>query len=163
MRPLADRFWEKVKKTEGCWEWIAGVDKDGYGQIWVNGQMRRARAPRVAWFLETGKWPTLCVCHKCDNPKCVRFSHFFAGTFVENTWDRARKGRSARNINPCPGEKNGNARLTEEQVLSIRREYVRGHTRQVDFAEQFGVSQVLISLILRGIAWKYLDEHAGKE
>ena len=30
-RPLEQRFWEKVKKYEKCWEWIAYKDSNGYG------------------------------------------------------------------------------------------------------------------------------------
>ena len=31
---LAERFWANVKKRKsGCWEWTAGTDSKGYGQL----------------------------------------------------------------------------------------------------------------------------------
>lgn len=157
-RPLFNRFWEKVNIVEdptSCWPWIAGKDKGGYGQIWVSEKIRRARANRVAWFLMARKWPKKCVLHKCDNPACVRPFHLFLGTHKDNADDRARKGRSARNVNPQPGEKNGNAKLNSSQVLEIRSRYAAGE-KQVPLAKEFGVSQVLISRIILGEAWKCL-------
>src|SRR6185312_2100669 len=72
---LAARFWSHVQKTDGCWEWIGFRNEAGYGRLYALGRFRLA--PRVVWFLETGEWPTgrLLVCHKCDNPSCVRFDH----------------------------------------------------------------------------------------
>lgn len=31
-KPLADKFWEKVQKTETCWLWL-GATQQGYGFI----------------------------------------------------------------------------------------------------------------------------------
>jgi hypothetical protein len=38
----------------------------------------------------------MCVCHRCDNPPCVRPDHLFLGTVQENNEDRERKGRGYR-------------------------------------------------------------------
>lgn len=50
VRPLADRFWEKVEKhRSGCWNWCAVLHGHGYGAIGVGrriGGMRTAH--RVA-------------------------------------------------------------------------------------------------------------------
>lgn len=154
-QPLSNRFWEKVYATSECWEWIAGTDKDGYGQIWVNEKIRRARSPRVAWFLYTGEWPELCVLHTCDNRLCVKFEHLFLGTNDDNAKDRARKGRSAININPCPGEANGNAVLTDAQVTEIRIRYFLGEN-QVPLANEFKVTHAAVNSIICGRSWKHL-------
>ena len=71
-RPLADRFWEKVKKTSKCWNWTGGLAA-GYGRISIQG--RRFRAPRVAWFLQHKSWPKNQIDHLCRNRACVRVSH----------------------------------------------------------------------------------------
>src|SRR5512138_786083 len=41
IRPLADRFWEKVSKSDGCWIWTANHLPKGYGVINVRGQTGR--------------------------------------------------------------------------------------------------------------------------
>ncbi len=52
------------------------------------------------------------------------------------------------------GENNAHAKLTEEDVLKVLS--LRGTMRQLDIAAQFGVNQMLISLIFRGMAWSHV-------
>lgn len=105
--PLAERFWEKVDKAGPtpdhrpelgpCWIWTAGRDRHGYGQINVGPEHGADGAPRVAFFLAEGRWPTPCCLHHCDNPACVRRDHLFEGTRADNNRDMARKGRHVGN------------------------------------------------------------------
>lgn len=96
-RTLEERFWEKVDKTGDCWEWTGFKNRQGYGQFQVstkNGQP----AHRVSFELANGKIPDgMHVCHKCDNPPCVRPDHLFLGTPSDNMKDMVKKGR---NISP---------------------------------------------------------------
>src|SRR3990167_8700408 len=109
---IEQRFWGKVRKTPGCWLWTAKLLK-GYGRLWVAGHSERAH--RVAWLLHYGQIDAgLLVLHKCDNPCCVNPKHLFLGTASDNILDAAAKGRMAH------GEKNGNRKLTTDQVLTIR-------------------------------------------
>ena len=51
------------------------------------------------------------------------------------------------------GERNPNVKLTVAQVAEIKRRLASG-ARQVDLAEQFGMTQPGISSIARGLTWK---------
>lgn len=56
---------------------------------------------------------------------------------------------------PLEGEDNGNAKLSEEQVIAIK-ETVESGVSQSQIARILGVSQPTISYIVNGINWKSL-------
>ncbi len=72
IRPLEERFWEKVDKTSDCWLWTASLDAKGYGWFMVDQTMRRAHG--VAYRLVIGPVPDgseldhLCRVRRCVNP-----------------------------------------------------------------------------------------------
>jgi len=147
-RPVADRFWVKVDKSGGCWEWTAGKNAGGYGQIGFDGKMRAAH--RISWIMENGIIPKgMLICHVCDNRACVNPAHLFLGTHKDNTQDAVKKGRMAN------GESSGLSRLTEKQVLSIRREYAEGKT-QLELARKYNVSRITIHKIVTRKTWKHI-------
>lgn len=85
-------FWSKVNTEGECWNWIASKFKFGYGQFYING--KNLYAHRVSYVIQNGSIPKgLFVCHKCDNPSCVRPSHLFLGSQLENVLDMVKKGR----------------------------------------------------------------------
>lgn len=87
-------FWERVANVDGdgCWEWTGATTADGYGELRVDGQT--VYVHRVAYELKVGPIPAgKMVCHSCDNRRCCRPDHFFAGTHKTNGEDMSRKGR----------------------------------------------------------------------
>ncbi len=88
-----ERFFAKVAvSSDGCWEWLAAKNKDGYGLFYWEGRMRPAHV--ASYLIHTGPIPSgILVCHTCDNPSCVRPDHLWLGSHTDNARDRERKGR----------------------------------------------------------------------
>lgn len=98
-RPIADRFWEKVQKSDGCWTWTGSRYHNGYGYLHFGTRTERKplRAHRVSWELHNGDiLDGLWVLHRCDNPSCVRPDHLFLGDRKANMEDCSRKGRTCK-------------------------------------------------------------------
>ena len=150
MKSLEERFWPKVdiRGPDDCWEWLAGKNYKGYGIL-----MRKEskKAHRIAYELTYGPIPNgLHICHHCDNPGCMNPTHLFAGTDMDNTADCIRKGRFIK------GEQNGQAKLTSEQVLSIRGEYSQGNTSYPKLGVKYNVDPSTIGKIINQETWRHI-------
>ena len=129
---------------DGCIEWTEGRTNEGYGYKRHEGKSWLAH--RWAWMMKHGPIPEgLCVLHRCDNPPCVNVDHLFLGTRVDNNNDKMAKGRHVTS----PGERNGSAKLTVEQVREIRASTA---THRV-LAERYGISRTSISYIKNRVNW----------
>ena len=96
-----ERFWAKTKHDGDCIIWTAALDGHGYGYFKYKG--KSVLAHRLAWKLITGNWSTQCLCHSCDNPKCVNIDHLFEGTRGDNNRDKSAKGRHPNTLKThCP-------------------------------------------------------------
>jgi HNH endonuclease len=91
--PAYGKFTAMVDKDpDGCWEWMGAHMPNGYGQYHTGEKVELAH--RVSWKFANGKIPDgIFVCHKCDNPGCVRPDHLFLGDDCANMLDMQRKGR----------------------------------------------------------------------
>ena len=91
-KTMEERFWAKVNKTDGCWEWTAHKLFNGYGRFSIN--KKPDYSHRVSWLIAHGEYPTgKHVLHTCDNPGCVRPDHLVLGTMGDNMADRDSKHR----------------------------------------------------------------------
>ena len=143
-----ERFWAKVhiRGPDDCWPWL-GCGDGRYGKFWSGS--RQERAHRYSYQLRFGSVPNgLCVCHHCDNPRCVNPAHLFVGTMLDNMRDAASKGRMA------VGVQHGRTTLNADQVREIRGSYVRWSTPLRELALRFGVSIGTIYKIVKRRTWR---------
>jgi len=109
-----EKFIRYVKKTPTCWLWTGPVSHDE-GRALFGWKGKTYKAARFIWQKLNGPLPDhIKICHSCDNPRCVRPSHWFAGTQRDNVLDMYSKGRR------------GGYKLSREEVIEIRRRYKAG-------------------------------------
>lgn len=138
-----------IKRSTGCWEWQAKISPFGYGQF-ATTEGKTWQAHRFSFTHFKGEIPKgLCVCHSCDNRKCVNPEHLWLGTRNDNIQDMHRKGRARKS----KSEDNGGAKIGWMEVKEIRELYpkVKSHRK---LAAQFGISRRQISRITRNLSWK---------
>lgn len=140
---MEQRFWEKVEKSEGCWNWIGALSVNfGYGMFNQGKDLGTIKAHRLSWKMQNSEIPEgMMVCHRCDNPKCVRPDHLFLGTAVENNRDKWEKGRQGR-FTPEKARRIRSLHNRHKDVLTHRR-----------IADWFGVSKATITHMLTGRNW----------
>ena len=136
----------------GCWIWTAGCGSHGYGVMWDKG--KDILTHRFSYEHFVGNIPNGLHClHKCDIHSCCNPSHLFLGTHAENMIDMGKKGKKR-------GSKHHLARLTEQDVISIREAIVNGATI-ASVAKKYNVSVGAISGIKYGINWKHIGASNG--
>lgn len=94
--PQEIRFYDKfiAGKSNECWEWKGAINNVGYGMFRENND-KMVTAHRKSYELHKGEIPKgMCICHSCDNPKCVNPDHLWLGTIKDNIDDMIRKGRN---------------------------------------------------------------------
>ena len=94
--------------------------------------------------------------HKCDNPPCCNPAHLMLGSNADNMRDMSQKGRWGVRALPV-GSDHGNSKLTEEQVVEIR----KSNKSHVELAQVYGVSGGTIRYV-REIGWTHLKVKAKK-
>ena len=81
------RFWEKVEKTDDCWNWKAYVKPNGYGTFGIGGRKNHKTVYAHRYSFELLKGPIkegLEIDHLCKNRKCVNPKHLEQVTSREN-------------------------------------------------------------------------------
>lgn len=172
------RFWAKVHKGDTCWIWTANKNRSGYGRFRFHGDYYFAH--RFSFLLAYGHIdPNMYVCHRCDNPACVRPDHLFMGLPKANAQDRDAKGRAAtgdrhwtrqhpervpRGLNNgaytrpdrvLRGEANGQSKLDATQVARLKARIRDGATDKV-IAAEFGVHVATVWCIRTGRNWRHV-------
>lgn len=88
--PPEDRFWLKVKKTDGCWEWQGARTQNGKGYGVLTIDKKSVIAHRFSWELVNGDIPKgQEIDHRCFNKKCVNPAHLRLANHSENCQHRS--------------------------------------------------------------------------
>lgn len=147
------RFFSNIireKEWKKCWVWLGLKSRQGYGRMTINKKQKLAH--RYSWEIYRGQIPDgMFICHKCDNPSCVNPRHLFVGDRFDNAKDMVKKGRNRDD----KGSKHPSAKLTEEQVIHIRKRIEDGEM-QINLAKEFNVHKATISMIKRRENWSHV-------
>lgn len=82
----------------GCWIWLKGIQRFGYGAISINRKQKPAH--RISYQIFKGEiFNNLFVLHSCDTSACINPHHLFLGTQKDNIQDCIKKGRKKTNGN----------------------------------------------------------------
>lgn len=154
-------FLNRIERVpNGCWVWKNARGRNKYWTVWTG--KKYIGAHRFSWLYHCGQIPVgKYVLHKCDNKTCVNPDHLFIGTQLENMTDMRLKGRDHRPgpLDSAKGEQHGMSKLTDKQVLQIRRRYRRisyHRTNVKQLAIEYGVSRNMISRIVSGRNWAHV-------
>lgn len=153
---LAPRFWSKVDQSggpEACWPWKRARSLGGYGQ-WHPYAKVHTPAHRFALALKLDRnlRPDEVAMHLCHNPPCCNPTHLKPGSHSDNAKHSATDGRA------YVGELNAMARLTDADVLDLRRraasEFRRGWLAEE--GRRLNMKSGIVGRIVRGDYWPHL-------
>lgn len=165
--PPEIRFWRFVNKEYppplhcpeigNCWMWTGGTIGLGYAGFNIGGD-KRIVAHRFSYKMHFGEIPVgMDICHKCDNPKCVRPDHLFPGTAKDNVRDCMSKKRMKFQKSPevfLQGVKMIR-KFTDTQVFKIRRLRARHSVPCSRISKWLKVNEETIRLMTIGATYKH--------
>lgn len=130
---IKDRLARHRFEQGECWETVLEPNQE-YPKIKIMG--RKVLVHRISYSVHVGPIPDgMYVLHKCDNPRCHRPDHLFLGTSQDNMKDMVSKGRH---------------RAASKKIIDERMAINLGAVlSQAEVAECMGVSQTIISRVLR--------------
>ena len=145
---LKERLHKHIKINGDQWEWVGCRSATGYGLFKQDGRSRRTH--RVVYEEYIGEIPAgMFVCHRNDIPWDVTPSNLFLVTAQDNMDDKVSKDRQVR------GEASWNSKLTEIQVLEIRRLCGANMSKQ-SIAEKYNVHKRTIYKIVYRQSWRHI-------
>src|SRR5262249_49852466 len=136
-----------------CWPWKGARTTAGYGH--GHRDSRHFYAHRAAFESEHGVGSAvgLVVRHSCDNPPCCNPGHLLGGTQKDNNDDMWSRGRAR----PARGDAAGRSKLTEVEVLEMRR-LASGGVPIARIRDHWpNLKHTTISLAVTGRTWAHLS------
>ena len=138
--------------TDSCIIWPYNKDGNGYARGTIDG-IERQISPYVcekAHGLPPAPWPVYQAAHSCGqgHQGCINHRHLRWATAKENMDDQLIHGTRVY------GEKHKHAKLTEADVIEIRR--LRPGVPLKELATRYGVAISAISRIANGVRWGHI-------
>lgn len=137
------------------WRQCSGSpDKDGYLKFILcrNGTRKDVRIHNLILNVFRGSCPPGHVgAHDNGNKTDNRLGNLFWKTQAENIADKLRHGTAQR------GDRASRRKLSESQVLEIRRRWREREATQTQMATEHGVSVAAICAAINGRNWKYIN------
>ena len=130
--------------------------KDGHGYLlvglWKNGICKSHRIHRLVALAFIPNPKNKKTVNHIDGVKINNF-----GSNLEwNTQKENNQHAMDTGLKDDKGEKHGNSKLLEEQILEIRRLYATDNYIQKDLGKMFGVSRQLIGHIINRKKWTHI-------
>lgn len=148
MRVFQSLLLQSQRANSGCLLWSGGVNSRGYGKArLLSGQevVLVHRAMYACWhgsILEGNE-----IFHVCDSKLCIEPTHLLAAS---------RKEACLSLIYPTRGERVGSAKMTENKVRALRKEFARGVYRVSELARIYGISRKTAAYIIERRYWKHV-------
>jgi len=144
MRSVVGRVRKTTTTSYGYPQLTLGKDEAGRVQVFL--------VHRLVLTAFRGPAPGMVCRHLDGDPLNNRLANLVWGTYKENMADKKRHGTT---YSPA-GETNPGAKLTEKQVLRIRKLHSTGEYTQKAIAVAYGITTASVHLIVRRKNWKHL-------
>lgn len=145
-----DRLWDSIDKKNNineCWEHNRYRDKDGYGQIEVDGKKLRLHRYMYEVFYNDTIADGEVVHHVCGNRSCCNPFHLVKmGSGEHSTLHHDGKSMNS-------GENNPHSKLTQAEVNEIRSRYTGKYGEQTALAKIYNIGAETINNIIHGRRW----------
>ena len=136
---------------DACHPWRGHTSADGYAQTSIGGRDVLVHRAVLERKLGRALVPGEVSRHSCHRRDCTNERHLEPGSVADNVHDAVAARRHAH------GETTGTAKLTEEQVIEIRRLAAgMGHGRFELLGRRYGVTGKQIANIVRGVKWRHV-------
>jgi len=133
--------------TDECVEWEFYT---AFGYPMITFKQTAFRVHRMVCEAINGPPPTAKheAAHECGNSKCCNWRHLSWKTHADNIADKFVHGTIPL------GEKHHAAKLTEDDVRSIRR--LRHEKTRRELTEEFGIKPSTLDNVLSGATWRHV-------
>lgn len=148
---------ERGVSYQPCGDWVRmlpNVSDNGYHDVQIRGEHRLIHRLVLEAFV--GPCPEgMEVAHRNGDPSDNRLDNLRWSTPVDNQADRVEHGTDSR------GEKHGQHKLTEQDIVDIIRLADSGASRAV-IGRQYGIHPSTVRRIAKGQAWKHINPRSEK-